>query len=232
MPDVVDVSRAARELGVDESRVRALIADGLLDAEKLGGRWLVRWDSVVARRRQPTAPGRPMSAQNAWALLIEASGDDVAVDIDPHARWRIRQTLAQHGLAALRGRVSQRARVHHLWGLHGELRPLITSEILVLTGSSAAGTLQLDLAAPDTVDAYLAADDLAGILHEHSLETVPASRANVTLRVVPQKAWFLAGRRIAPAAAVGFDLAAYLDSRSARVGDELLTRLDSERMAR
>jgi hypothetical protein len=46
---------------------------------------------------------------------------------------------------------------------------------------------------------------------------------------VPDDAWMLGGRRTAPSAAVALDLAAYPDSRSARVGSELLERLDAAR---
>ena len=51
------------------------------------------------------------------------------------------------------------------------------------------------------------------------------------LRGVPDGAWLLEGRRVAPLAAVGLDLSAYADSRAARVGAEVIARLDREREA-
>jgi hypothetical protein len=229
MPELVDVTRAAQELHVDPSRIRALIADGSLQADKVGGRWLVHWDSVVSRRRQPGVAGRPLAPRNAWTLLLEACGEEPLHDVDAHARWRIRRALRHESLAALRSRLSRRADDHHLWGLPGELRALRDDDAVVFTGSSAAGALRLDLAAPDTIDAYVRDEDLGRLVHQYGLEASPTSRANVVLRSVPDDAWVLADRRIAPRAAVALDLASYPDPRSQRIGEELLTRLDAER---
>jgi hypothetical protein len=229
MADFVDVTAAAQELGVEPSRVRALIAGGALRADKVGGRWLVYRDSIAARRRQPPAPGRPMTPRNAWTLLLDASGEEVRQPVDANTRWRIAQTLMRHQLPALRDRLQARARVHHLWALPGELRPLHRDDAVVLTGSSAAGALDLELLAPDTLDAYVQAGHFDRLVSEHGLEGVPAARANVILRVVPDDSWVLDGRRIAPRAAVGLDLASYPDSRSERVGTELLASLDAQR---
>ena len=228
MRELFAVSDVARELRLDPSRVRALIASGGLRADKIGGRWLVDSDSVEARRREPSAPGRPMAPRNAWALLLEASDEPVPEDVDPVARWRRRQALQNHGLVALRARLERRARVHRLWALPGELRALRADEGIVLSGSSAAGALKLGLAAPDAVDAYVPADRLDAIAREYGLEDAAASQANVILRAVPHDAWVLDERRIAPRAAVALDLASYADPRSARVGLRLLKRLERE----
>jgi GNAT superfamily N-acetyltransferase len=225
----VAVDDAARQLGVAPSRVRALIASGLLRADKVGGRWLVDWDSVLARERAQNAPGRPLTALNAWALLLLASDEEIPRRVDSNTRWRLRQTLSRRRLADLESRLDQRAGVHRLWALPGELRSLRMGGDIVVTGSSAAGELNLDLLAPDTVDAYVPASTLNALVRDHGLEPVAASEANVTLRVVPDDAWMLGGRRTAPSAAVALDLAAYPDSRSARVGSELLERLDAAR---
>lgn len=225
----VDVEEAARHLRVAPSRVRALIASGGLQADKLGGRWLVEWDSVLARERSQAAAGRRLRARNAWALLLLASGDPLPLRFDPHAGWRIRQTLDRNRLADLRSRLDGRARAHHLWTLPGELRPLRESEDVARSGSSAAGELGLELLAPDTVDAYVAEGRFVALRSEHGLEPASASEANVILRAVPDDAWLLHGRPIAPRAAVGLDLAAYPDSRSARAGSELLAELDAAR---
>lgn len=229
MPVPIAVEEAARHLRLTPSRVRALIASGGLRAEKVGGRWLVEWDSVLARERSPGAVGRPLSARNAWALLLLASGDDLPPRFDQHARWRISQTLDRHHLVDLRSRLDGRARVHHLWALPGELRPLRAEEDLVLTASSAAGALELGLLAPDTVDAYVPAERMEAVASEYGLEPVASYEANVILRTVPDDAWLLENRRIAPRAAVGLDLASYPDSRSARVGAEVLAELDAAR---
>lgn len=226
MSDLMGITEASRELDLHPSRVRALIAQGALSADKVGGRWLVNRDSVVARRRAPVRSGRPIAARNAWMLLLDASGETIPGDTDPVARWRMRQMLRTDGLVVARWLLERRGRAHVLWGLPGELHALLAGDALVLTGSSAAGALGLELAAPDTIDAYVPATRLAALVREHGLEEASAPQANVVLRAVPDDAWMLDDRRVAPRAAVALDLASYLDSRSARVGMELLERLD------
>ena len=229
MPAHIAVEEAARHLRLTPARVRALIASGGLRAEKVGSRWLVEWDSVLARERSQSAPGRPLSARNAWALLLLASGDDLPPRFDQHSRWRISQTLNRYDLVDLRSRLDGRARVHHLWALPGELRPLRADEDLVLTAASAAGVLELGLLAPDTIDAYVPAERIKALASNYGLEPAAAHEANVILRAVPDDGWLLEDRRIAPRAAVGLDLASYPDSRSARAGAEVLAQLDAER---
>jgi hypothetical protein len=232
MPSLVDVGQAARHLRVAPSRVRALIASGGLQADKVGGRWLVEWNSVLARERSQAAAGRPLTARNAWALLLLASQDHLPRGFDQHARWRIGQTLDRQGLIDLRSRLERRARVHHLWALPGELRPLRDVDALVLSGSSATGELKLELLAPDTVDAYLPVSSLDAVARAHGLEPASAHEANVILRAVADDAWLLEDRHIAPRAAVALDLVSYPDSRSSRVGMELLAELDAARHGR
>ena len=99
----------------------------------------------------------------------------------------------------------------------------------MLTASSAAGALELGLLAPETVDAYVPAERLEALASEYGLEPAASRDANVLLRAVPDDGWLLAGRRIAPRAAVGLDLASYPDARSARVGAEILAELDAAR---
>jgi excisionase family DNA binding protein len=229
MPLHVDVEEAARHLSITPSRIRELISGGGLRADKVGGRWLVEWESVLARERSQAAPGRPLSAGNSWALLLLASGDHLPSTFDPHARWRMNQTLDRNDLAELQSRLDRRALVHRLWAIPGELRPLRAAAGIVLTGSSAAGELEIDLLAPDAIDAYVPSDRVDALRLEHGLEQASARDANVTLRAVPEDAWLLDEHRVAPRAAVGLDLIGYPDSRSARVGNEVLAELDASR---
>jgi excisionase family DNA binding protein len=228
MSSLLAVSDVARELGVHESRVRALIAAGELDAEKVGGRWLVDRAVVARRKRQPPGPGRPLSARNAWALLLGASGEPLPAGLDPVASWRVRQSLAQHGLRGLGNRLQRRAHAQEYRALRGELRALRSAEQIVVSGSSAAGAHHLELLAPDALDAYLPASKLADVVAEHALQPAPSAEANVILRAVPDDAWLLAGREAAPLSAVALDLAAYPDPRSRRVGQQLLDELDQQ----
>jgi hypothetical protein len=107
--------------------------------------------------------------------------------------------------------------------------PLRADEDLVLTASSAAGALELGLLSADTVDAYLPAKRMEAVASKYGLEPAAANEANVIMRTVPDDAWLLEDRRIAPRAAVALDLASYPDSRSARIGAEVLAELDAAR---
>jgi len=229
MHELVSVPDAARELQLNPSRVRSLIVDGSLRADKIAGRWLVHAESVAARQREPMPPGRPMVARNAWAMLLAASGEPFPKGMDPAVRWRLRQALAHQGLVAVRGRLGRRAEVERFWALPGELRALHKSKDIILTGSSAAGVLELPLVAPDAIDAYIRASRLDELVNEHGLDGVDTvGQDNVVLRIVPDEAWMLDERRTAPIAAVALDLSFYPDSRSARVGHDLLKRADRE----
>jgi hypothetical protein len=229
MRELVSVPEAARELKLNPSRVRSLIIDGSLRADKIAGRWLVHSESVAARQREPMPPGRPMAARNAWAMLLTASGEPLPEGMDPAVRWRLRRALAYQGLVAVRGRLGRRAEVERFWALPGELRAMHKSKDIVLTGSSAAGVLDLPLAAPDAIDAYIRASRLDELVDEYGLDDVEkVGEDNVVLRIVSDEAWMLDERRIAPIAAVALDLSFYPDSRSARVGNDLLKRADRE----
>ena len=57
--DWLTVSESAVRLGISTRRVHQLIADGQLEADKVGRDTFVRRASVEAFRRQPRRPGRP-----------------------------------------------------------------------------------------------------------------------------------------------------------------------------
>lgn len=226
MLDLLSVSTAAEELGVHPSRVRALIASGALTAEKIGGVWLVDRASIAGRNRQPTSAGRPLTPGNAWALLLVASGEELPAKLGASARWRIRRALEIYGLVGLRSRLARRAEPAPYWALGGELRAMRDRSDLVLSGPSAATKYDLGLVGPDAVDAYVPASVFASLRREHALEQMSGPESNVLLRVVPDDAWLFDGRRYAPLAAVAVDLYSYAEPRAARVGGDLIARID------
>ncbi len=222
----LSVVAAAEALGVVPSRVRALIASGALAAEKVGGVWLVDPAGVSGRNRQQSSPGRPLSSGNAWALLLAASGEELPPALGPSARWRIRRALASYGLDALSPRLARRAEPSSYWALAGELRALRERSDLILSGPSAAASYDLGLVGSDAIDAYVPARLVASLEHEHALERMSGPESNVILRAVPDDAWLLDGRRVAPLAAVAVDLRSYADPRAARIGADVTARID------
>lgn len=228
MSDLLSVSAAAAELGVNPSRVRALISSGAVAAEKVGGVWLVDRASVAARNRQPAAAGRPLAPANAWALLLAASEDELSPELGSAARWRVRKALEVYGLAAMLPRLVRRAEPCSYWALPGELSALSKRADIALSGPSAAGVYDLGLTGSNALDAYVPASLAQMLRDEHALEAMSGPESNVILRLVPDDAWLLDGRRHAPLAAVAIDLCAYPDPRVARVGTELVARIDRE----
>lgn len=228
MLSLLSVSAAANELSVHPSRVRALIASGALAAEKVGGVWLVDRASLADRSRQQASAGRPLTSGNAWALLLAASGEELPAGLGASARWRIRRALESYGLEALLPRLARRAEPSSYWALGGELRALRGRADLVLSGPSAAAEYDLGLVGSDAIDAYVPASLLASLRREHALEQMSGPEANVLLRGVPDDAWLLGGRKVAPLAAVAADLCSYAEPRAARVGADLIARIEGE----
>jgi Helix-turn-helix domain len=229
--DLVSVSDAAEALRLDPSRVRALAASGALSARKIGGVWLIDRASIEQRREHPSPAGRPLSAPNAWRVLLLASGEGLGKDADPVTRWRVRDALDRRGLDGLQRLLRRHAEVQYLWALPGELRRLRERDDVVLAGTSAAAGHHLDLLSGDRVDVYVSASRAPGIERAHALQSAAGAEANVVLRLVPDDAWpLLAGRRLAPLAAVAIDLAEDPDPRTARAGREVIA-LISQRVA-
>lgn len=229
---LLSIPEAARELRLDPSRVRALVSSGELPGMKVGGRWTVESAEVARRRRDPRPAGRPFEPGNAWGLLFIASGLD-APWLEPSVRWRLEQGLAFRGMAGLRPRLIKRCELHRFYAHPGEIRHLRARPDVVRSGISAAGDYGLKLVPGEELDCYLRARALKRMQRDHALEPVPAGRANVVLRAVPDPVWHMSSDGgVAPIAAVAVDLADDADSRSARAGQRLIERLDRRRAAR
>ena len=58
------VSEAAKELNISASRVRKMIADGVIQAEKIGKAWAIPESEVASRMLGAPKAGRPRRGQN------------------------------------------------------------------------------------------------------------------------------------------------------------------------
>ncbi len=221
---LLSIPEAARELHVNTSRARSLVASGELAGVKVGGRWLVDGAAVADRLRSARPPGRPLSASNAWAALFLASGEE-APWLGPQALWRVRQNLKARGLNELKPRLVQRAEPLRFIAHPGELKNLGSSPELAKSGISAAAAHGFDLVAGAEVDGYVRAGDLAALEQKHALEPAKGLEGNVLLRVVPDPAWHLSGR-LALLAAVAIDLSEEADARSVRAGKKAIERIE------
>jgi excisionase family DNA binding protein len=213
MSDYLSVTDSAERLGISERRVRALIESGRLPAERVGSRYLVHRRDL-ARPRVAGRPGRPMSAQNAWAMLAILSGADPDW-VSPSSRWRTERLIADAPDRAVDALASSAPRsVVHRWRLLPSDLPKLEREFRLVATGLAARESSLRLPTAESLDAYVAAHHLDGILRR--FRPAEQSRdANVVLRV-PVNDWILRQRDTAPPAVVASDLLDHPDARVAR----------------
>jgi excisionase family DNA binding protein len=223
----MSVPEASAQLGVNDSRVRALLAAGQLAGEKLGGRWLVSQESVQMRLRLHQARGRQLRPANAWSALLLASGQRSQLG-EQRDRARVLQLLDARGIGDLRSRLRDRASVQQFYAHPGVLPHLADADSLCLSGASAAGPHDLGLVAGEEVDAYVAHHDANTVSERFGLEPRNGG-ANVVLRVLASGLELPSSGRVAPLAAVAVDLAEQTERRAARIGHQILERLDRER---
>lgn len=226
MPEL-SVAQAAEELGLHESRVRALASRGDLRARKIGSRWLVDVASVRARRQAGASVGRPFSPRVAWAYLLLLSGESVPW-LDAATRSRLGARLRREPVARVMPRLRRRAEVRHYRAASSALSLIESAADFVRSGVSAAGDYGAALSTRDQLDGYLGGSRIRKIAYQAALEAVDPREANVILRV-PGWPVALHGRALAPAGAVAADLLESADQRTARAGNELAERLRADR---
>ncbi len=221
--DVISVPDAAQALDVDPSRVRALLARGRLDGEKVGGRWLVSGHSLRALQDSPRERGRRLRPANAWAVLALASGEAVPW-VGNEERRRLAKLLGVKKLSGLVGRLGERSRVERFFAHPGVLGSLQDADSVVPAGAHAARDQGARLLPGREADLYVAEAHLPDLEREFALE--PSEQPNAIVRVLPAGLWPFVDRRM-PLAAVAVDLAELSDARSRRIGRELIELLSA-----
>lgn len=213
---------AAEALNLTADRVRQLIATGVLDSRRVGGRYVVRRHDVEARIGTGAPPGRPFSPRRAWALILLAGGE-TPPGLDAVTLSKLRAVLRDRDLWSMRSRLGSRAKSRDLRAHSSDLARLESESGVVLTGGRHAREAGLSLVAPDApVELYTderTADRLAA---RYVLR--PSDRPNVRLRVLPPVAAGWLRGRVAPRAAVALDLAEDLDPRAQAAAREALER--------
>lgn len=203
-----------------------MVAAGLLDGQKIGGRWFIKLDAIRRRERWGAADGRHLRPENAWAILALASG--VAPDwVSRDDARRLTRLLDDRGILGLAPRLGSRARTQRFYGHPGTLQRLAAVPEIRLTGISAARSNGLGIVGGQAVDAYIAANAFDDLIMRFALEP-RGETGNVSLRAVPAELDFRADTPT-PLAAVALDLAEETDPRSAEVGTQALTATDEDR---
>jgi hypothetical protein len=220
----ISISEAARRLGLTPARVRAMVADGLLHADKPGRDLFLDPDAVLRLSREPRRAGRRLSAQSCWRLLMLAEGEHLdGVTREEARRDRARLALLSH---LEPGALAGRARVLELIGNPGVLKYLLDDPRVVRGGLSAAADYGADIVGGERAEGYVAATDVDAVKSDYALDPKPSGeRANVILRV-PEPRWpFPPGATHVSSAVVGADLVDSADERGIHAGLQLLTAL-------
>lgn len=225
---LLPVADAARELGVSQQRVRAMIAAGEMAAEKAAGAWWISPSAVARISRAQRDSGRPLASASAWALLLAASGVPIPW-ASAQQRWRVSSALDEGSLESSFGKLRRRAERREFQAHPGELARMRKRRELMLGGVSASGELRLGLRGDEEFEAYVAESDLEAVVRRHGL--AGGGEMNVVLRAVPDQLWGSVADVVAPLAAVLADLAEHPDPRARRVARDRARQLDRERRA-
>jgi excisionase family DNA binding protein len=222
VPGYISVEEAASRLGVIPRRVRAMIAHGLLDAQKVGSEWLVDVASVEARGSQRPERGRPFAPRNAWGAVWLVSGMKPQW-LSPAERSRLKHRLEDPSeLESLAPMLRSRSELHPLRADEADISE-IAKQRVVLSGVSAAREYGLDIRAPGVVEAYVRDVDLERVVREFGLQR--SSRPNAILRV-PRGVWpFADDQHVAPIGVVIADLLESSDERTRRAGHQAAEEL-------
>lgn len=219
---VLSVAEAAAELGVSARRVRQMLADGVLDGERIGRAWVVDAEQLRAVKHRRPRVGRPWGAASAWALLALADGGEP--ELSPVERSRARKRLAE-GLDAVVGRLAARGALQRFYAHSGLLDRLSSTRGVVRGGISAAAEHGAGLVASDEFEGYVRERDRDALVSRFALDD-QADRPNVVLRVVDDSVWpFRPEQVFAGRSVVAVDLLDSDDPRSQRAGAELAARL-------
>lgn len=219
---LLSVPESAAELGVNEQRVRQLVATGQLDAMKVGGRWLITTDALAAHAKHGRASGRPWGERRAWGFVWLALGRDPTW-LSAAEASRLRRQLREQGMQPVVSKLRTRASTIQLSGHPAAVRRVRADRACVMGGISAASAWRADIHAVDEiVEAYCRPGDAHRL--QRSLHLVESVSPNVVLHVVSELWPFDPDERVAPALVTALDLIESTDQRTQRAGKDLLRR--------
>ncbi len=169
MEGVMSGPEVAKHLGVSERRVRAMIADGHLPAQRMMGRWVVPADAVAAYRSKVV--GRPMAERSAWSVIRRLASEHDAMP----SRLRNRvDALADDDAPEqrLRSWVSGRGKPFRVWAFKPALDGLQDDERVVVSGDRIIG----DLEESGPLRIYANAADVDDLVADYGLRRVNGER--------------------------------------------------------
>lgn len=214
----VGVAEASAQLGVSPQRVRQLVEAGLLPARRVGGRWVFDTEAL-ARRKETSRVGRPLSPRVAWSLIgLLESG--TAPDLDPAERSRLRARLRRRPeLREVAQWCRNRSEVHCLAGHRSAPSRLLDIAGAVPTGASAPTQDLIDLA---SVEVYLSDDGARRAIRQLHLRPADPTSANAVIRVPRGPRWPFPDGHAGPVT-IALDLWDAAEPRSRRTARRLYT---------
>jgi excisionase family DNA binding protein len=218
-PSLLSVDEAAERLGVSPAAVRQQISAGRLRAVKRARSWWLDERAVQRSARIRARPGRPLSPEMAWAIILLASGHaDNADRLAGRERYlsRMRAWLQSHPLSEQAAQLRMRASGEDFACHPAELKRLVERSDVLATGISAGDVIGL-IGKASGVEAYAPAGHRDAITKEHALAL--AADGPVRLHWVPDELWPRLqshGERRAPRAAILLDLLESDDPRARR----------------
>ncbi|MGH2831714.1 MAG: helix-turn-helix domain-containing protein, partial [Solirubrobacteraceae bacterium] len=141
-PSLLSVREAAEHLGISPAAVRQQIAAGRLPAVKRGRSWWLDQRAVGRLARQRPGSGLPLSPAMAWAVLLLASGDEIAAeDVAGRDRYisRARAWLREHPLRECAPRLRARAEMEEFDVHPSEIKRILDRPDVLATGISIGG---------------------------------------------------------------------------------------------
>ena len=155
----------AKQLGISERRVRAMIAEGSLPAQRMMGRWVIPADAAASFRAK--SAGRPMAEQSAWSVLRRLAGDPEPMP--PRLRHRLDALVEDAApVQRLRSWVANRGEPIHLWAFKPALDGLQDDDRVVLSGDRVVDDLELS----GQLRLYANAADIDDMIADHGLRRV------------------------------------------------------------
>lgn len=223
MDGLLSVADAASLLGRSQRRVRAMIADGIIPAQRVLGRWAVPADAVAGFA--PRAGGRPLSQRSAWVVLGQLASGTSAKPIPGRLRARIHSLPdAPDPERTLWSWTASRGERRWVWISPSSMDSLAGDARVLIGGSGAVR----DLEPAAVLSVYVGAGDVDGVVRDHGMQRARASHSvpNAVLWVVDDLTAVprspIDGRRVAaPVAAV--DLIDSGDPDAVRIGGQILT---------
>ena len=223
---MLSVFDASLQLQVTTGRVRQLIENGALRAQKVGSQWIIQDIDLAAFGKRSN--GRPWSSAAAWGVIARAL-DRPTPWLSGRERSRADERLAK-GVGAIVDKLSFRAQRSEFRAHPSALARMQNDPRWVAGGVSAAVFVGADLVVgDDVIEGYMRTDDLNEARIEFGLIEPGRSSANVILHSYSGVEPFALAERSVPLLVVALDLLEHSDERSKRAGRGLLRSFEAKR---